>query len=77
MRAPVAANMLGLLLVSLGIVMGGLQINNIYFKIIFFVIGILSFIVFSILFSIFFVLAVRDYRDLYPTFTRSILGVKY
>ena len=77
MRAPALANMLGLILASLGIVIGGLQIKEIFLKNIFIIIGIITFIVFTFLFSIFLALTIRDYRDLYPKFTRSILRIKY
>lgn len=77
MRAPALANMLGLILVALGIIIGGLQIEEINLKRIFIVLGIIAFVVFTFLFLIFLALAIRDYRDLYPKFTRSILGIKY
>lgn len=77
MRAPALANMLGLILAAVGIIIGGLQIEEAYLRKIFIITGIIAFIVFAFLFSIFLALAVRDYRDLYPEFTRSILGIKY
>ncbi len=77
MRAPALANMLGLILVALGIIIGGLQIEETYLGKIFIITGIVALLVFIVLLSIFLVLAVRDYRDLYPKFTRSIFGIKY
>ncbi len=77
MRAPALANMIGLMLASLGIIIGGIQIEEVIFGKIFVVIGIIAFIVFTFLFSIFLALAIRDYRDLYLTFTRRILGIRY
>ena len=77
MRAPSLANMWGLILAALGIIIAGLQIESIYLKKTFIIIGIISLIFFTFLFFLFLALVIRDYRDLYPTFTRETLGIKY
>lgn len=76
MRAPALANMLSLILVALGIIIGGLQIEEIYLKRIFIIIGLIALLLFTFLFFIFLWLAIRDYKDSYSSFKRNILGIK-
>ena len=72
-RIPDLANMLGLMLTSLGIVLIGKQFNNKGIKII----GIISLTIFMILFLIIFYLSLRDYFKLLPILTRRFLGIPY
>ena len=73
MRAPVLANVIGLMLAALGVIITGLQIENIYIA----AIGTVAFVLFMLLFFIFLSFSIRDYIDLYPTFKRRIFGIRY
>lgn len=79
MRIPAIANMLGLILASIGIIIGGIQIKEFVLRKVFLIAGFISLIIFLFLFILFLTLAIRDYIDLYPKFTRSIFWglIKY
>lgn len=72
-RLPDLANMLGLMLTSMGISLIGYRMRNKYIKII----GIISLAIFMFLFLIIFHLFLRDYFALFPTFTRKFLGIPW
>ena len=72
MRIPQIANMLGLVLVGIGVIIANIQIKH-KFEGVFSVIGIISLIIFFFLLILYLVLAIRDYRELYPKFTRYFL----
>lgn len=73
MRLPDVANMLGLTLGSLAIFITGLQLNNIYIKII----SILSGCFFFLLFIIYLTLCIVDYVELYPDLTKGFWIFRY
>ena len=75
MRAPALANMLGLILAALGIIIASLQINGFWVKHILIFIATVAFLVFTILFSIFLSLFIRDYIKIYPELTKKFLGI--
>ena len=72
-RLPDLANMIGLMLTSLGIALIGKQHMNKSIKII----GVISLVIFMFLFLVIFSLFLRDYFTLLPTFTRKFLGIPY
>jgi len=72
-RRHEVANLLGLILLALAIFLTGLNIKSMPVMII----GIVTLILFTCLFSIILYLIIRDYRQLYPIFKKSSLGIRY
>ena len=77
MRAPSLAASLGLIMGAMGIVIAGFQMGAGYLKTIFITLGFVFIFLLTLLFILLLYLFFRDYGDLYPKFTRNILGIRY
>ena len=77
MRAPALANMIGLMLGALAVIIASLNIEILWLKLVLVFVGTIALMLFLLLFLSFLCLVIRDYKKLYSGFTREIFGIRY
>lgn len=78
MRAPQIAEMLAFLLGAVGVIIASYsQMKVSCTRTVFILLGSFASVIFAILFVAFSCLAIRDYIELFPEFTRHLFGIKW